>query len=221
MEALTDRQGAVLQFIATWAAEHGVVPSYREIGGALGMRSTNAVSEHVSALQRKGYVEMALQSGKARALRLTAAGRAAAGCDEEPEAERPLDDRAVAVPVLGRIAAGSPVLAVEDHDASIVVDRGMLRAQGDVFALVVRGDSMIDDGIFDGDFVFLHRASHFRDGDVVGIQVDDEATVKRVWREGAKLKLVPSNREMEPFYADTREHEVQVLGPVVAVFRRM
>jgi repressor LexA len=212
MEPLSPRQRAVLDFIITWVDQHGVPPSYREIGDALGIRSTNGVSEHLQALKRKGYIDQVGLAGCARSLRVRPSAK---GTFE--------DDRTMSIPVLGRVAAGSPILAVEDHDTSVVLDRGLFRTTvgSEVFALVVRGDSMIDDGIFDGDFVFVQRGSAFRDGDITAVQVEGEATIKRVFRDKGRLRLEPSNASMSPFWVDASSGEVRILGVVVAVFRRL
>jgi repressor LexA len=212
MEPLSPRQRAVLEFIISTVEGRGVPPSYREIGDALGIRSTNGVSEHLQALKRKGYIDHVGEAGSARSLRVLPSAKGSFD-----------DDRTMSIPVLGRVAAGAPILAVEDHDTHVVLDRGLFRASvgGEVFALVVRGDSMIDDGIFDGDFVFVQRGSSFRDGDITAVQVEGEATIKRLFRDKGRLRLEPANATMSPFWVDASSGEVQILGVVVAVFRRL
>jgi repressor LexA len=201
-----------LEFIISTIEGRGVPPSYREIGDALGIRSTNGVSEHLQALKRKGYIDHVGEAGSARSLRVLPSAKGSFD-----------DDRTMSIPVLGRVAAGAPILAVEDHDTSVVLDRGLFRSSvgGEVFALVVRGDSMIDDGIFDGDFVFVQRGSAFRDGDITAVQVEGEATIKRLFRDKGRLRLEPANASMSPFWVDASSGEVQILGVVVAVFRRL
>src|SRR5262245_48783539 len=145
MEELSPRQRDILDFIVGQVSQSGVVPSYREIGGALGIDSTNAVSDHIKALIRKGYVERVGDPGRPRSLRLT------------ERATGVLADEVTVVPVLGRIAAGVPLLAEQNYEGSIRVDASMLGPGGKVFGLVVTGDSMIEDGIFDGDTLFVRQ----------------------------------------------------------------
>lgn len=210
MDDLSDRQAEVLRMMCAFHDQHGVCPSYREIGDALGIRSTNGVSDHVRALLRKGYLERVGGQGAARALRLTARAR---GTLDEGDV--------VGVPVLGRIAAGRPILAEADHETTLRIDRSMLPGGSEVFALRIKGESMIDEGILDGDLVFVRRGSQWRDGDIAAVLVDGEATVKRVYREKGCLRLQPSNSTMAPILVHPDAGEVQVMGLVVGVFRRM
>lgn len=209
MDDLTERQQEVLQFILAWNDQHGVPPSYREIGDHLGIRSTNGVSDHVKALVRKGHLERVGGHGSARSLRVARAARRSLR-----------EDAVVGVPVLGRIAAGSPILAEEDHESTIQIDRGLM-PDGDVFGLVVKGESMIEDGIFDGDYVFVRRQPTCREGEIAAVLVEGEATVKRVFREKGRLRLEPSNASMSPIYVGRDVQEVEILGVVVGVYRRV
>lgn len=210
MADLSPRQREVLDFILAWHDQHGIAPSFREIGEHLGIKSTNGVSDHVRALQRKGYLERVGEAGAARSLRVPAQTRG--------ELE---ESGVVGVPILGRIAAGVPIAAVEDHDSTVRIDRGLLPSTGEVFGLVVRGDSMIDDGILDGDYVFVRKADTCRDGEIAAVLVDSEATVKRVYRESGGLRLQPANATMSPIRVDHRSGEVKILGVVVGVWRRV
>jgi repressor LexA len=210
MEPLSSRQAEVLEFIVAWIDQHGVPPTFREIGDHLSIRSTNGVSDHVRALERKGYVERAGDPGAARSLRVT---RQARGKLE--------DERVVGLPVLGRIAAGMPILAEEDHETTLMIDRGLLPAGGSLFALVVKGDSMIEDGILDGDYVFVRSSATCRDGEIAAVLVEGEATVKRVFRERGRLRLQPSNAEMQPIYVGQDVAECEIMGTVVGVYRRV
>ncbi len=212
MEDLSPRQLQVLNLIRSWVETNGIAPSFREIGDQLGIKSTNGVSDHVRALERKGYIERVGGRGAARSLRLT---RKATGTLE--------DERVTSVPVLGRIAAGSPILAVEDPDDALMMDRDLLPTRGgEVFALVVRGDSMIEDGIHDGDYVFVHKQSNWSEGEIIAVLVEGEATVKRVFRErGGKLRLQPSNSDMDPIFVAPNVGECEVMGAVVGVYRRV
>ena len=209
MEDLSPRQREVLDFIRLFIDQNGVVPSYREIGGAVGIGSTNGVSDHVKALERKGYLERG-DRGSPRSIRLTV--QATGFLDE---------DSVVGVPILGRIAAGSPLLAQENYDGSLRVDSSMLPPGGKVFALVVTGDSMIDDGIHDGDYLFVRQKREFRNGEIGVMMVDGDATVKRLYDEGDRIRLHPANREMDDFYVDRASGNCELIGVAVGVYRRL
>lgn len=210
MDDLSPRQREVMEFIIAWNDQSGISPSFREIGDHLGIRSTNGVSDHVRALERKGYIERVGGQGAARSLRVARKVRT--------QLE---DDRVVGVPLLGRIAAGSPILAEEDHESTVMIDRGLVPSGGDVFALVVKGDSMIGDGILDGDYVFVRSTPTCRDGEIAAVLVDGSATVKRIYREKGRVRLEPSNPEMESIWVGRDVDECKVLGVVCGVYRRV
>jgi len=209
VEDLSPRQREILEFIMTAVDQSGVPPSYREIGGALGIGSTNGVSDHIKALVRKGYLERVGGRGAPRSLRITtqASGR--------------LEEEVVGVPIIGRIAAGMPLLAQESYEGTVRVDAGMLPAGGQVFALVVKGESMIDDGIHAGDYLFVRQQKTVRNGDIAVVMVDGDATVKRFYREDDRIRLQPANAAMDPIYVDARSGEVEVIGAAVGVYRRI
>lgn len=210
MDELSPRQRAMLDFIVAAMDQRGVAPTYREIGAALGIGSTNGVSDHIKALIKKGYLERAADPGSPRSLVPTTR---ATGFIE--------DDGVVGVPVLGRIAAGLPLLAEENYEGTLRVDAGMLPAGGKVFALVVTGDSMIEDGIHDGDFLFVRQQKQVRNGEIAVVMVDGEATVKRFYREPDGIRLQPANSAMKPIYVKPSDGEVDLVGIAVAVFRRI
>ena len=210
MEDLTRRQREVLDFISARYDQTGVCPSYREVGGAVGMKSTNQVSDVVKALIRKGYLERVGSAGRSRSLRLTPMATGSLG-----------DDSVVGVPILGRIAAGTPLFAQENYEGTLRVDGCMLPSGGNVFALVVHGDSMIEDGILDGDYLFVRQQSQVRDGDIAVVFVDEEATVKRFFREGNRIRLQPANSSMDPIFVSAESGEVKVVGVAVGVYRHI
>ena len=210
MEDLTPRQREVLEFIIAWSDQAGIAPSFREIGDHLGIRSTNGVSDHVRQLQKKGYLERVGEFGAARSLRVSSKVRASY-----------TEDQVVGIPLLGRIAAGSPILAAEDHESTMLIDRGLMPEGGDLFALVVRGDSMIGDGILDGDYVFVRKADTCRDGEIAAVLVDGEATVKRLYRMPWGVRLEPSNPTMSDIEVRADVSECKVLGTVAGVYRRV
>jgi repressor LexA len=205
---LTRRQEAVLRYIRSYSQRVGYPPTLREIGRHFGIRSTNGVSDHLRALERKGHLRRG--GMKSRALRPVGGGEG--------------DAAVLEAPLLGRVAAGAPVLAAENVEATIRVDPSQLgrRGAGDVFALRVRGDSMIDDGILDGDTLFVRRQDTASRGDVVVALIGEEATVKRFEREGDAVRLVPANRAMEPIVVRGPDLEaVRILGVAVGLHRKL
>jgi repressor LexA len=219
---LSARQRAILDFFREWLDTNGVPPTYREIGHAMGIRSTNGVSDHVKALLRKGYLNRVGEGSRARSLVLT--DKALAAGPQTPE--RALDDM-VEVGVFGRVAAGMPLLAEENREETLHVDSVLLPGAQRVFALRVTGESMIDDGIFDGDYIFVRKQLQVNDGDIAVVMVDEEATVKRFYREpradgGFRVRLQPANETMSPIYVDAEDfREVNILGIVVGVYRKL
>jgi repressor LexA len=226
---LTERQKEVLDFIQESIGTRGYPPTLREIGERMGIRSTNGVNDHLKALEKKGY--LAREDLKSRALRpLTRAGdkdRLRGGLHAIP-----LGDDTIEVPVLGRVAAGAPLLAVENVEDTVKVDRFFLGGLGsahassagqrEVFALRVKGDSMIEDGIRDGDFIFVRKSLGADRGDIVVALIDDEATVKRYYPEGDVIRFQPANSTMQPIMVRKRDFKsVNLIGVVVGVYRRI
>ena len=210
MDDLSPRQRDIIDFIVSAIAQRGVAPTYREIGGALGIGSTNGVSDHVKALIKKGYLQRAADPGSPRSLVPTSRG--SKHVDEEST---------VGVPVLGRIAAGLPLLAESNYDSTLRVDGSLLPPGGNVFALVVTGESMIDDGIRDGDYLFVRQTKQLRNGQIGVVMIDGEATVKRVYREGRRLRLQPANAAMQPIFVGEGDGECEIVGAAVGVYRRI
>ena len=219
---LSARQRAILEFFRSWLDDNGVPPTYREIGAAMGIRSTNGVSDHVKALIRKGYLTRVGAGSLARSLVLTDKALPLGHDDSDA------DDDTVEVCVYGRVAAGQPLLAEENREETLRVDSFLLPGAGRIFALRVAGESMIDDGIFDGDYIFVRKQLQVNDGDIAVVMVDDEATVKRFYREpvvdgvGFRIRLQPANETMEPIYVNASDfREVNILGIVVGIYRRL
>jgi repressor LexA len=207
-QPLTERQQAVLDFISGSITERGYPPTLREIGEHMGIRSTNGVNDHLKALEKKGYLER--EDLKSRALRpISLEGAGPSG-------------NMVEVPILGRVAAGEPILAVEDAQDSVKVDRFFLGAYREVFALKVKGDSMIEAGIFDGDFIFVKKQLTAKKGDIVVAMIGDEATVKYFHPEGDQIVFKPANHRLQPIVVRKREWKsVNLIGLVVGVYRRL
>jgi len=200
---LTDRQREVLEFIQSFTETHGVPPTVREIGGRFHV-TPRAAFDHLRALERKGYLRRRSTEGRtSRALTLAA---------------RPSPAREV--PILGRIAAGMPLLADENREGALPLDPAWIGGRGDdVFGLRVRGESMINAHIVEGDLVLVRRQDHAQSGDIVVALVDGEATVKRFAREGHAVLLRPEHPTMAPIVVREGEKELRILGKVVGVVR--
>jgi repressor LexA len=198
---ITPRQRRILEFIAETVRDRGYPPTVREIGEAVGLTSSSSVHAQLATLERKGMLHK--DPTKPRAMTLS-----------EPRAG------AVTVPVVGRIAAGSPLLAEEHIEDHIAMPEGYADDH-DHFALTVTGDSMMGAGIFDGDLVIVRSQDHARDGDIVAALLpgpaEDEATVKRLGHDGDRVMLIPENPALEPYEMP----EGRILGKVVAVLRKL
>jgi repressor LexA len=209
---ISTRQRDILDLIIRTVRERGYPPSVREIGEAVGLNSPSTVHSHLSALVKAGYLRR--DPSKPRAIEVTAPGRAQPGRPQADLRRAPVRD----VPLLGRIAAGSPLLAEEDIEDILPLPTQIV-GNDPVFMLRVRGDSMVDAGILDGDLVVVRRQADADDGDIVAALIDgEEATVKRLRRESGKVLLLPENPAYEPMVFT---QGVQLLGRVVAVLRRL
>ncbi len=196
---LTERQGDILRFISAFAREHGYPPTVREIGEHFGFLWP-AARGHLKALERKGAIK--INPSKSRGIEITGLNLSAG----------------VTIPVAGRIRAGRPVLAVEDIDAHILVDKNLFKSD-DLFSLRVTGESMIDAGILDGDYVIVNPQITIKSGEIGVALIGDEATVKRVFLSKGKIRLKPENKDMEPVIHTASE--VTILGKVVGVIRKL
>ena len=211
MSDLTARQQQILEVVDAHLVRHGYPPTVREIGEAVGLTSSSTVHAHLANLERLGHLRR--DPAKPRALGII--GRDSAPVESAPIMVEPPGIRML--PLLGRIAAGAPTLAEQHVEDEIAVPE-MLTASGDNFLLRVRGESMIDAGILDGDFVVIRRQAECADGEIVAALVDgEEATVKRLRHDGGRVRLDPANQALRPFYPE----QVEVLGKVVGVFRRL
>jgi len=237
---LTPRQQAILDYIRQSIRERGYPPTLREIGAVMGIRSTNGVSDHLRAIERKGHLHR--EDMKSRAMVPvdgpgSVAPRVVRSPDDEdpssfdaPEREYRLDvdlgggpaNDAVRIPLLGRVAAGPLTFASQNVEQHLTVDPSLLRTAGaETFALRVRGDSMIEAGIHEGDILFVRRQETAERGEIVVALVGDEATVKRYFRETDHIRLQPENRRLKPIYVRRNEYaEFRILGVVVGLFRQ-
>jgi repressor LexA len=202
MTPLTDRQRQVLEHIATSIRRSGIVPSVREIGHALGMRSPSTVHQHLTALERKGYIKR--YGDRMRVLEVL------------DRRILPGSDDVVHVPLVGRVSAGMPILAQENIEEMIPVPRKMVGWHDEnCFLLTVHGDSMIDAGIFDSDIVIVRSQTSANPGEIVVALLDDDATVKRLALDGQRPYLLPENPRYSPIH-----DQFEVIGKVVGLLRR-
>ncbi|WP_434122155.1 transcriptional repressor LexA [Salinicoccus roseus] len=202
MKPLTDRQKQIYQFIKTTVHEKGYPPSVREIGNAVGLQSSSTVHGHLAKLQEKGYIKR--DPTKPRAIEVIT---------EENEQYGPV----IHVPVLGKVTAGLPITAVENIDEYFPLpEHFTANHNSEIFLLNVVGDSMVEAGIHDGDRVIVRKQNIAHNGDIIVAMTDeDEATVKRFYKENGYYRLQPENSAMEPIILDS----VTVLGKVVGLFR--
>jgi len=201
---LTTRQHEILDFIRAEIHRRGFPPSVREIGEAVGLSSSSTVHSHLSALEDKGFLRR--DPSKPRALEVL----------DYRDTRRGIDlDSVRALPLVGQVAAGAPLLAAENIEETIALPVGLV--QESTFILKVRGDSMIEAGILDGDYVIVRQQESADDGDIVVALLEDEATVKRFFREAGRIRLQPENPSLDPIYAT----DVRILGKVTALFRRV
>lgn len=202
MKELTDRQKQIYQYIKRTVQEKGYPPSVREIGNAVGLQSSSTVHGHLSKLQDKGYIRR--DPTKPRAIEVVM---------EENSQYAPV----IQVPVLGKVTAGLPITAVENVDEFFPLpEHFTANHNSEIFLLNVAGDSMVDAGIHDGDRVIVRKQNIAHNGDIiVAMTEDDEATVKRFYKESGYYRLQPENQSMDPIYLDA----VTVLGKVVGLFR--
>lgn len=202
MKDLSDRQKQIFQFIKRTVQDKGYPPSVREIGNAVGLQSSSTVHGHMAKLEDKGYIKR--DPTKPRAIEIV---------QVENQSHTPV----IQVPVLGKVTAGLPITAVENVDEYFPLpEHFTANHNSEIFLLNVEGDSMMDAGIFDGDRVIVRKQNIAHNGDIiVAMTEDDEATVKRFYKEKGYYRLQPENHTLEPIYLDS----VTVLGKVVGLFR--
>ena len=199
MQTLTEKEREMYQYICKVMEEKGYAPSVRDIQNALSIKSTATVHSYLNKLEDKGYIQK--EQGKSRTLRVGA--------------DTPAPQGTVRVPIVGQVAAGLPILAEQNYDGYVdfCPPRGLSRAE--LFALRIKGESMIEAGIMNGDYVIVSRTSYVENGDIAVVLLDDAATVKTFYRENGAFRLQPENRTMKPIITK----EVYILGKVIANIR--
>jgi len=201
METLTERQSGILEYLKENIRE-GKIPSFREIAYQFRFRGIKAVSDHLDALERKGYIRR--DRGKARSIEVLGL--------------RQLDP--LILPVIGRIAAGSPILAEENIEGTIAVDRTWVRDKNS-FVLKVQGDSMIGAGILDGDYAVIRQDYSAENGTIVAVMIDEEVTLKRFYKETDQITLKPENEFMEPIKIKRGDARIKIIGKLIGIYRRV
>ncbi len=199
-EELTERQGKILEFIGEYRGKNGYPPTLKEIGLKFHISSPNGVRDHLRALERKGYIQR--QVGRSRALEILRPVRISGN-----------------YPIIGNVAAGTPIMAEENFDGFLDLSQ-LFGDDSKLFALKIRGESMIKAGIMDGDYVIIKSQERVDDGDIAVVYLDGEATVKRFHCNGKRVRLVPENDTMEPIEFSLEEREFRVGGKVIGVVRK-
>ncbi len=202
---LTPTQKKVLEFLKSYLREKGFPPTLREIAFHFGLKGPKAPQKTLSILERKGYIKKI--PGSSRAI-------------EVPEILPGLK-QAVSIPILGKVMAGEPILAVENIEGYVNLDRSLVSSSGDVFLLRVQGDSMIEAHIQDGDFALVKPQSSAENGEIVVALIEDEATIKRIFKKRDLIRLEPANPKVEPIVVRKGEKKVTIVGKVIGIFRKM
>jgi repressor LexA len=195
---LTEKQQLILNFIKEMIDNSGFPPTVREVGDRFGITVKGAY-DHIKAIEKKGYIKT--ENNKSRAMIII---------DDESTSKR----SGISIPLLGRIAAGSPVLAAENIEDYLSFPKDMFKA-GEYFALKIKGDSMIECGIFDGDIAVIKKQNSANNGDIVAALIDEEATLKEFQKTSDSIKLLPKNAEYKPIIS----RDVAIMGKLAAVFR--
>lgn len=198
---LTEKQRNFLSYISGYIDEWGQSPSFEEICSYFGFSSYNTVTTYLKILEKKGYIRLPGKKNQKRAI----------------EVISPVETKQFELPLLGKVAAGRPIEAIEDRDV-IQIPPSMVGG-GDHFVLVVEGDSMVDDGILEGDYVVVRKQATAENGETVVALVENEATVKRYYRSGRKIELRPANERMQSFWF--KKGDLRIEGKVVGVLRHL
>ena len=207
--ALTKRQGEILKFIILNKEKFGYPPSIPEIQEEFSFKSPNAVQDHLEALERKGYISR--RAHKSRSIEILV----------HNESKKDNRNNALEIPIVGEISAGRPILAQENIEGNIVIDRSIVKNSDGIFALRVKGDSMINAGILNGDYVITSQQQDAEQGDIVVALIEDEATVKRFYREGNRIRLQPENDTMGPIIIKSDEGQIRIIGKIKGVIRKI
>ena len=206
---LTDRQAEIYEYIKKYSKENHMPPTVREIGNHFEISSTNGVRSILAALIKKGYINRSPRLS--RGLEIISNGS---------DSQEPVANNTIEIPIVGRVAAGQPILAVQNLEGTVTIDRDVLACRSDVFALRVKGDSMINAGIFDGDLIFARQQKSAEQGEIVVAQIDNEATVKYYHPSSDHIELRAANPKYRPIIVNNRK-DFSIAGRVIGVMRRV
>src|SRR4030042_1703071 len=208
---LTSKQKAVFDFLKKNLREKGFPPTLREIASHFGLRGPKAPQKTLQILEKKGYIRRV--PGGSRAIEILR-------YVDKDGRHRGLPYATLSIPIIGRVRAGEPILAVENIEGYINLDRSLVSTD-DVFLLRVQGDSMIDAHIQDGDFALVKPQPNAENGEIVVALIDDEATIKRIFQKSDLIRLEPANPKMEPMIVKKDEKKITIVGKVVGIFRKL
>ncbi len=209
---LGKRQIAIYDFIRAYSTEHGYPPSVREIGAAVGLASPSTVHMHLKVLEEQGLIKR--DSKKPRTIEVMGKQTPSPADEGIASVSQDVDRNVISLPLVGRVAAGTPILAEQNIEDTLTLPTSIV-GDSSSFILRVRGESMINAGIFDGDYIVVKEQQDAHDGEIVVALIDDSATVKTFYREQGRIRLQPENDTMEPIYADNPT----ILGRVTALIR--
>ncbi len=205
---LTQRQEDILKFISDFITTNSFPPSYREIGNHFSITSTFGVKRHLDALIKKGYINIDSKSNRSIAL-----------TEKSSEIFNTIkENNSIEIPILGRVAAGYPVLSEQNIDGTLFIDSSLIKRGGNYFGLKVRGESMIEDGIFEGDTVIVKSQKSANNNEIVIAMVDSDTTVKRYKKNKTNIELIPANKDFSPIIISDKD-DFSILGKVVGVYR--
>ena len=211
---LGKRQQAIYDYIRSYSAEHGYPPSVREIGSAVGLASPSTVHMHLKTLEEFGLIKR--DSKKPRTIEVMTKDQVFTSEEKLAEVKQDVTSNVITLPLVGRVAAGTPILAEQNVEETLSLPTSIV-GDASSFILRVRGESMINAGIFDGDYIVVKEQNEAHDGEIVVALIDDSATVKTFYREKDRIRLQPENDTMEPIYAENPT----ILGKVTALIRSM
>ncbi|MBU4143257.1 transcriptional repressor LexA [Patescibacteria group bacterium] len=208
---LTKRQAQIFDFILSNIDQFGYPPSIPEVQKRFSFKSPNAVQSHFEALKRKGYVSR--RPHKSRGIEILV----------HTAQKENNNNNVTTIPILGNISAGNPILAQENIEGELVVDKSLAKNPAGVFALKVKGDSMIEAGILDGDHVVVRQQQNAEEGDIIVALIEDEATVKKFYKDKSSNRVIlrPANESMKPIYVDLSNNNFMILGKVTGVIRKI
>jgi repressor LexA len=206
-DLLTDRQQSILDYIQDYSLHNGYPPTYREIGKKFNISSTFGVKRHIDALVKKGYISNETKTSRTISI-----------LDEALNKSKYILDNMIGIPVVGRVAAGQPLLAEQNIESNMMIDANLVNNRSGCFGLKVRGDSMINAGILEGDLVIVSPQRDALNGDIIVALLHDEATMKKFEIRENKIYLVPENEKYQPIEVDNVE-EFSIIGKIIGVFR--